>query len=272
MDNLDGATAFITGGGSGIGLAIGRALAERGAKVALADVREDHLAAARATAAEDGWADRCHTVLLDVTDRAAYAAALDEAEARLGPLRILVNNAGVGIDGPMDEASFADWDWAVSVNLGGVVNGVVLGMPRIKAHGRGGHIVNTASIAPLVPARFGRGVYATTKGAIVALSEHLRLELGDKNIGVSVVCPGPVKTNIHESGRTRPAHLREGSSFLAHEAELEKRENLAEWLEAIDVGRMTVDAILGNRLYVFPHPDFLTAIHRRHEEMEAAMR
>jgi len=272
MKELKDTTAFITGGASGIGLGFALALAERGAKVAVADVRDDHLEEAVRIAADNGWADRCLPVRLDVTDRQAVAEALDETEARLGPLRILCNNAGVGIEGPMDEAGFVDWDWGLGVNLHGVVNGLVAGLPRIKAHGLGGHVVNTASLGALIPARLGKGIYAAAKSAVISLSEHLRLELEDKDIGVSVLCPGPVKTNIRESGRTRPAHLREGSRFLEKEAALEARENAPDWLEPIDVGRMMVNAVLENQLYIFPHPAFLPMVHKRHQAIEDAMR
>ncbi len=127
MKSVSGTMAFVTGGGSGIGLGIARALAAEGAKVAICDVRDDHLAEAAGVAAQEGWADRFLALKLDVTDRPGYARALDEAEAKLGPLQILVNNAGVGIVGPVDEATHADWDWGVGVNLIGVTNGLVAG-------------------------------------------------------------------------------------------------------------------------------------------------
>jgi NAD(P)-dependent dehydrogenase (short-subunit alcohol dehydrogenase family) len=271
MEGIEGAHAFVTGGASGIGLGIAEALVERGAKVSITDLREDHLAAARQRIESAGWADRAYFARLDVTDRTRFAAVLDEAEARLGPLRILVNNAGVGIIGPVDEAGFADWDWGLGVNLGGVANGLVLGLPRIKAHRQGGHVVNVSSQAGLLPARPGRGIYATTKAGLIALSEHLRLELDGKGIGVSVLCPGAVKTNIRESGRARPDHLREGSAFLEQEAGWQDVAIDADWLDPIDVGRMTVEAILADRLYIFSHPDMLPVIRSRFDAIEAAL-
>jgi NAD(P)-dependent dehydrogenase (short-subunit alcohol dehydrogenase family) len=272
MESLEGAHAFVTGGASGIGLGVAEALAERGAAVTITDLREDHLAAARDHAEAAGWIDRAHFARLDVTDRRGFAAALDDAEARLGPLRILVNNAGVGIIGPVDEAGFSDWDWGLGVNLGGVANGLVLGLPRIKAHGLGGHVVNVSSQAGFLPARPGRGIYATTKAGLVALSEHLRLELDGKGIGVSVLCPGAVKTNIRESGRARPVHLREGSAFLEEEAKWREVAIDPDWLDPIEVGRMTVEAILADRLYIFSHPEMLPVIKSRFDAVEAALR
>jgi NAD(P)-dependent dehydrogenase (short-subunit alcohol dehydrogenase family) len=265
MKSIKGAAAFVTGGASGIGLGIARALMERGAKVAIADVREDHLAEAVAQA------PGLLPLRLDVTDRAAFAGAIAEAEAALGPLRILVNNAGVGIEGPVDQAGFADWDWGVGVNLIGVANGLVVGLPRIAAHGLGGHVVNTASLGALMQARRTRGIYATTKAGIVALSEHLLLELEGSGIGVSVLCPGPVKTNIRESGRTRPEHLKEGSRFLDYENALAERPDGPMWLDPLVVGHMVVEAILSERLYIITHPEFIASVKARHAAIEAAM-
>lgn len=269
MNSVAGKTAFITGGASGIGLGIARALAERGARIAIADIRPDHLAEAQAAAAAESWDDRCLALPLDVTDREAFARVLDETEREFGPLQILVNNAGVGIAGPIAEAAFADWDWGITVNLGGVVNGLVLGLPRLRAHG--GHIVNTASLGALMPARPTRGIYAATKAAIVALSEHLRLDLDGSGIGVSVLLPGPVRTAIEESERVRPDRLRQGSRFAQIDnAEPPKTANIP-WLDPLDVGRMTVEAILADRFYIITHPQFLGAVKTRHQAIEDAM-
>lgn len=278
MQSVSGAVAFVTGGASGIGLGIARALAEQGARVAVCDVREDHLAQARQVAADEGWADRLLALRLDVTDRAGYTEALDWTEAKLGPLQILVNNAGVGIAGPVDEATHADWDWGVGVNLIGVTNGLVAGLPRIKAHGMGGHVVNTASEGAIMSARLTRGVYAPTKAAVISLTEHLRVELEAKgaNIGTSVVCPGPVATNIAETEQFRPAAYRVESPFRTLEdphGALPPVDPTASplWIEPIVVGRMTVHAILNDKLYVITHPQFIQSVKARHAAIEAAM-
>ncbi|TLY91451.1 MAG: SDR family NAD(P)-dependent oxidoreductase, partial [Gammaproteobacteria bacterium] len=146
MQNLPGKTAFVTGGASGIGLGIAKALLGAGMKVVIADIREDHLASATA---ELGSPERVLALELDVTDRAAYARAADAAEARFRKIHVLCNNAGVGVAGPTELATFADWDWVLGVNHGGVVNGIVTLLPRIMRHGEGGHIVNTASMSGL---------------------------------------------------------------------------------------------------------------------------
>ncbi len=276
MKSVLGAMAFVTGGGSGIGFGIARALAAEGAKVAICDVRDDHLYEAAKVAEQEGWAGRFLALKLDVTDRPGYAHALDEAEAKLGPLQILVNNAGVGIVGPVDEATHADWDWGVGVNLIGVANGLVAGLPRIKAHGLGGHVVNTASEGAIMSARLTRGVYAPTKAAVISLTEHLRVELEEKkaNIGTSVVCPGPVTTNIAETEQLRPAEFQVESPFResssSHGA-LPPSTGKGFWLDPLDVGRMTVHAILNDTLYVITHPAFIESVKARHAAIEAAM-
>jgi len=274
METVDGKVAFVTGGASGIGLGIVRALIERGAKVAVGDIRDDHLAALRTMAAQAGWGeDRIWSARLDITDRPGFAAVLEQAQARLGPLSILVNNAGVGIAGPIVEAAHADWDWGISVNLTGVTNGIVAGLPLILAHGQGGHIVNTASLGALMPARPTRGIYAATKAAVVALSEHLRLDLADTGVGVSVLLPGPTKSNIAQSGKVRPAHLREGSAFARLEAQPRGAgapPNIV-WMDPLIAGRMTVEAILADRLYIVTHPEYMNAVKARHAAIEDAI-
>ena len=273
MQSVENAVAFVTGGASGIGLGIARALAERGAKIAVADVRPDHLEAARAVADAQGWSDRCIAIELDVSDRSAVADALARTQRELGPLSILVNNAGVGIAGPVAEATFPDWDWGLGVNLGGVVNGVVLGLPLIRAHGRGGHIVNTASLGALMPARPTRGIYAASKAAIIALTEHLRLDLKESGIGASVLLPGPTRTNIGDSGRARPVHLRAGSRFVAlgeGEAAAPLPDSLP-WLDPLEAGRMTVEGILADRLYIVTHAQYLDAVRARFQGIERAI-
>jgi NAD(P)-dependent dehydrogenase (short-subunit alcohol dehydrogenase family) len=277
MQTVSGAVAFVTGGASGIGLGMARALAEKGAKVAIADINDDSLTEAADIAAQEGWADRCIILKHDVTDRPGYAAALDETEAKLGPLQILVNNAGVGIAGPVDEATHADWDWGVGVNLVGVINGVVEGLPRIKRHGLGGHLVFTASGAGIMSARLTRGIYAPTKAAIISLTEHLRVELEEKglDIGTTVVCPGPVRSKIAETEQFRPAVFQVDTPVrdrtLPHGALPANPTGEDYWLDPLLVGRWTVHAIEHNRLYVITHPQFIDSVKARHRGIEDAM-
>jgi len=200
--DVAGRTAFITGGANGIGLGIARAFARAGAKLALADVDAAALEGARAELAKE---TRVEGFVLDVRDREAYARTADAAEAALGPVSLLFNNAGVALAVPVGEMNYESWDFALGVNLGGVVNGLQTFVPRMLARGRGGHVVNTSSGAGLVAPGSGY-LYHTAKFAVVGLSESLRFELAGSGIGVSVLCPGPVATRImHHTLRAQPA-------------------------------------------------------------------
>ena len=201
MRDLEGRVAFITGGGSGVGLGMAKAFVAAGMRVAIADIRADHLEAA--TAELDG---PVLPVQLDVTDRDAFARAADVVERELGNVHVLCNNAGINLFNDLADATYQDWDWVLGVNLGGVVNGVVTFVPRIKAHGEGGHVVNTASMAAFV-AGPGAGIYTTAKFAVHGLSDALRWSLIPHGIGVSMVCPGLVKSKIYESDVIRPPEL-----------------------------------------------------------------
>ncbi|HTO46991.1 MAG TPA: SDR family NAD(P)-dependent oxidoreductase [Burkholderiales bacterium] len=203
--DVAGRTAFITGGANGIGLGIARAFARAGAKLALADVDAAALASARAELAKE---TQVESFVLDVRDREAYARTADAAEAALGPVSLLFNNAGVALAVPAETMSYESWDFALGVNLGGVVNGLQTFVPRMLARSRalgGGHVVNTSSGAGLVAPGSGF-LYHTAKFAVVGLSESLRFELAGAGIGVSVLCPGPVATRImHHTLRSQPA-------------------------------------------------------------------
>ena len=203
MNDLFGKVAFITGAASGIGLGIAHALAGRGMKIVLADVEKDALDRARQDL-EERQAEVI-AIELDVSDRAAVQRAAETAISTFGKVHVLCNNAGVGRSVPLDEATGADWDWVVGVNLGGAVNGLLAFVPLIKSHGEGGHIVNTSSMSGLrySPGR-GQGIYSTTKHALIGLSEALASDLTPHNIGVSVLCPSFVKTQMPHSGRNRP--------------------------------------------------------------------
>src|SRR5512139_300403 len=163
MDDFQDRVAFITGGASGIGLGIAKRLVAAGCKAAIADLREDHLEEAIGWFEEGQLGSRVFPVQLDVTNRARMAEAAEEVESKFGPVTILVNNAGVGVEGPLSEATYADWDFGIGVNLGGVINGIQTWVPRIRAHGRGGHVVNTASLAGLTPMPSWMAIYATAK-------------------------------------------------------------------------------------------------------------
>ncbi|WP_315763993.1 MULTISPECIES: SDR family oxidoreductase [unclassified Bradyrhizobium] len=255
MTDISNRTAFITGGANGIGLSIARSLACAGAKLALVDLDADALERARI---ELGEVTEVFTAVLDVRDRAAYTRVADEVEAKLGPVSILVNNAGVAGGAPAERLTYELWDWGMGINLNGVINGVQSFLPRIVARGAGGHIVNTASGAGLV-ARTGGVLYCTAKFAVVGMSEALSVELEPQGIGVTVVCPGPVATDI--IARTRAFQPKVTWSMSAEQrskafAKNEEMKNyLANGTPPDAVGDMVRDAVRENRLYV--HTDRL---------------
>src|SRR6185437_6946068 len=213
MKDLHGKVAFVTGGASGIGLGIASAFVAAGMKTVLADLRQDHIEEAIAGFKQNGQSARVHAIRVDVTDRAAMAAAADETERVFGKVHVVDNNAGIGIQGPFNGITYEDWDFGLAVNLGGVINGLQTFLPRIRSHGEGGHVVNTASLAALVPMPAQYVIYVAAKAAVVTISETIRGELAQESIGVSVLCPGPVKTNINEVAKNRPAGFAVGDAF-----------------------------------------------------------
>ncbi|MBO9499265.1 MAG: SDR family NAD(P)-dependent oxidoreductase [Novosphingobium sp.] len=250
MKELSGRTAFITGGASGIGLGMARTFLAAGIKVAIADVREDHLDTARKLIGPD------LPVLylpLDVTDRDAFQRAADEAEAKLGTVSILCNNAGVGVLGRALDSRYADWDWTLSVNLGGVVNGIQTFLPRFAARDDG-HIVNTSSIGGMLPMP-GGAPYVASKAAIDGISEALASEFDGSGIGVTLLIPGPTQTNINQVGRLRPAAYAD-SGLTEFERQLDREPIFAGGLNPLETGRMVLAAIEANRLYLFTHNVF----------------
>jgi NAD(P)-dependent dehydrogenase (short-subunit alcohol dehydrogenase family) len=270
MEHLEGRHAFVTGGASGIGLGIARALLDAGMTVTIADFRTDHIDASLALFESIQKGRSAHAIELDVTDRAGFARAADEAVAKFGAVDVLVNNAGVGIIGPVASATFADWDLGLDVNIGGVVNGIATFLPRMIARGAGGHIVNTASLAAISPSPRDSTIYATTKAAVMAMSEAMQEELADHNIGISVLLPGPFKTNIREVGLNRPARYQTASGYRAVEERLATREDAPDWLDPLEAGHMVCDAIRENRLYVITHGEFKGWAEAKFEDILAA--
>ena len=271
MKLVQGKTAFITGGASGIGLGIAGAFVAAGMKVVLADLRQDHIDQALATFRERDNLQSVHAIRLDVTDRAAMAAAAEETERVFGKLHVLVNNAGVGIQGPFKGITYDDWDFGLAVNLGGVINGLQTFLPRIRAHGEGGHIVNTASLAALVPMPAQYVIYQSAKAAVVTLSEGIRGELSQEGIGVSVLCPGPVRTNIHELSKNRPARFGVGDAFRANENAGGTQVPFPSMLEPAQVGALVLQAVRNDELYIITHGEWKPMAEARHAALIAAM-
>lgn len=267
MRDLQGRGAFVTGAANGIGRAIACALARAGADVMLADLDAAALEAARREV--EGFGVRAQALLLDVSDRAAMLDAAARAEAALGRIHILVNNAGVSLGPvPVAELDDAQWDWILGVNLRGVANGIAAFLPRLRAHGEPAHIVNTASIGGLqVNPGLRNGSYSATKYAVVALSETLALELVGSAIGVSVLCPAAVPTTLSRSAERRPARFGgPAAAAPAHDVAARLRVT-GQALDPDAVGRRVAHAIRNGEFFIFTHPHTRAWIEARHERL-----
>jgi NAD(P)-dependent dehydrogenase (short-subunit alcohol dehydrogenase family) len=247
-----GRTAFITGGASGAGLGQAKVFGRAGCKMCIADIRGDAVEWALAELRGEGI--ECHGIVLDITDREAFARAADEAEQALGPVTMLFGTAGVSIFGPLEKASYADYDWIFDVNFGGVVNLMQTFVPRMIAHGQGGHIVNTASLGAFF-ANSGSGIYSASKFAVHGITMATRDALKGYDIGVSVLCPANIKTNIAESVKTRPDKYAE-SGYAVDEREIAAlREIYSQGMEPEELAGHVKAAIEENRFYVIPYPE-----------------
>jgi len=247
-----GRSAFITGGASGAGLGQAKVFGRAGCKVCIADIRGDAVETALAELRRQGI--ECHGIELDVTDREAFVRAADEAEQALGPVTMLFGTAGVSIFGPLEKATYADYDWIFGVNLGGVVNLMQTFVPRMIAQGQGGYVVNTASLGAFF-ANSGSGIYSASKFAVHGITMAMRDALKDHGIGVSVLCPANIKSNIAESVSTRPARYA-GSGYAVDEREIAAlREIYSQGMEPEELAGHVKAAIEENRFYVIPYPE-----------------
>ena len=272
MDDLVGKVAFITGAASGMGLTMARSFSAAGMKVVLADIEQEALAKVEQEFGASNREAMC--IKLDVTSRDSMEEAAQKTIERFGKVHVLVNNAGVAVRGQLDQMEYQDWDWTLGVNLDGVVNGLQAFISLIKSHGEGGHIVNTASMAGQM-ALPGIGVYTASKYAVVGISETLRLDLADDNIGVSVLCPGLVDTNIFHSGRNRPAELEASTDTSIMIGGTGSNESMQETIKqgALDpkiVGDMVVKAVLDNEPYIFTHPELENMVEERFKSISSS--
>jgi NAD(P)-dependent dehydrogenase (short-subunit alcohol dehydrogenase family) len=269
MKHLKGKVAFVTGGSSGIGRGIVKVLAEEGMKVAFSYRRQDHLDHTMAYF-RDKPRQSVHPIRVDVTDRANLVAAKREIERVYGPVQVLINNAGIGIHGPMEQATFSDWDWIMKVNVGGVINALVTFLPGMIAGGQEAHIVNVASMGGIA-ALGAVGLYTTTKYAVVGLSESLRTDMIGRNVGVSVYCPGTVKSNIgdgdsmrderfKDSGYAPPVSRKDGETSFMDVA-----------MDPVEAGGHVLRGIKDNQLFIISHPEYRDVLRARHAKIEASI-
>ena len=265
MQDLKGKVAFITGGAGGIGLAMAKAFGREGMSVMLADVEPGTLK----SAVEELRAGqvRAEGVVADVTSRDSLRAAALETIAKFGKVHIVCNNAGVGAGGPVGTVPANDWRWVVDVNLHGVVHGMEIFAPLMISHGEGGHFVNTASMAGMVSPP-GMEPYCATKFAVVAMSEGWAMQFAEHNIGVSILCPGFVKTRIHESRRNRGAAY--GPDDRPQIAADAAPSPVLSGIPVEPVAARVVEGIKDGDLYIFTHPEFKAAVAARFDTILAA--
>ena len=252
MEEFSGKVAFITGGGSGVGLGQAKVFGKAGCKIVIADIRDDHIEVGLSALKEQGT--ECHGIKLDITDREAYVRAADEVENVFGPVQLLFNTAGVSIFGPLWKSTYDDYDWQMSVNFGGVVNGIRTFVPRMIEYGKGGHVVNTASMGAFNAAG-PAGIYCASKFAVLGITEALRWDVEKFDIGVSVLCPANVKTNIAEAVQTRPDKYNNSGYIFDDEVQASLQRIYAEGMEPVELAEHVLEAVKKNDLYIIPYPE-----------------
>jgi NAD(P)-dependent dehydrogenase (short-subunit alcohol dehydrogenase family) len=267
MNTISGKVAVITGGASGIGFATAKALAAKGAKLVIADIEAAALNKAVAELSSSGA--KAEGIECDVADRASVQNLAEQAFSQMGAVHILFNNAGVALNGHIVNMKHSDWEWIIKVDLWGPIHGVEAFLPRMVEQKQGGQILFTSSIAGLVPTE-GLGVYSVTKYGVVALAETLRREIRQHNIGVSVLCPLRVATNIGTSERNRTGDF--GGASVSPRRQPESSSNIVmagEVMKPEDVATFVVNAISANRLYILPHEESRDLIRRRFQRIDA---
>ncbi len=264
MQHLTDKVAFITGGANGIGFGMARAFLSEGMKVVIADWSAPNLEKAKEALKGNNAA---HFVRTNVAERDDLRSAVDEALEVFGKIHVLCNNAGVNGGGTADDPEFDGWDKAMAVNLGGVINGAKLIVPIIKRQDEGGHVVNTSSMAGVVPLP-GLAAYSTAKYAVRGFSESLRMQLAPLGIGVSCLFPGATRTGMLFPPEDKPDQdFQEGE---ANDFQKALWDAARAAIDPLDTGRAVIEAIKENRFYVFTNREFLAEVVERNREMEAA--
>jgi NAD(P)-dependent dehydrogenase (short-subunit alcohol dehydrogenase family) len=253
MRDFKGQLAFITGGASGAGLGQAKVLGRAGASVVIADIRKD--AVDQALGALRAESITAYGIVLDITDRAAYAAAADEVESVFGhPPTILSNTAGVNSFGPIENTTFDDFDWIIGVNLGGVINGCVTFIPRMIAAGKPGHVVTVSSVGGLMGSNMA-APYSAAKAAVINLMEGYRMGLAQYGIGVSVVCPANIRSNIAEASKLRPAQFGK-SGYVENAQSIASLQSIhAFGMEPEQLAEAILTGIKDNAAYIIPYPE-----------------
>jgi NAD(P)-dependent dehydrogenase (short-subunit alcohol dehydrogenase family) len=264
MDPFQGRVAVITGGAGGIGSALARAFAARGAKLVLADL--DETALARAEQEHRGRGSEVLAVPTDVTKRDQVFALADATYDRFGAAHIVCNNAGIALLGPIEQCSAADWELTMAINFWGVLYGVQAFVPRMLAAGEGGHLLNTASMAGLVGMAYF-SAYNASKFAVVGLSEALHRELKPRGIGVSVLCPMIVETDLTRNSLRLRAGGEAGATPVPDQPAAETMKGGVK--QPAEVAARVVRAIERGQLYVLTHEEQREILRRRAERLDA---
>ena len=270
MFKFEGRTAVISGGAEGIGLSIAKALGEQKMNIVLADIDEKNLL--KSSAELESLGIPVLAALLDVADEMQWKSVAEKAVERFGKVHMVVNNAGVGgVSGPIENQETEGWQWALGVNLMGVVYGAKVMTPLIKDHGEGGWILNVASMAGMGGVPYS-GVYTASKAAVVALSESWAAELKDKRIGVSVLCPAFVQTRIYDSERNRPDKYKSENYQIENESSFSKqtKQMVKDGIDVSIVGKRVVEAINHGELYIFTHPNYRQVNQQRFNGIDEA--
>lgn len=259
---LAGKSAVITGGASGIGRALAEVMLAEGMRVLIADIERDRLAA---TAADLGVPH----MQVDVSDSQQVAALAERAVAEFGAVHVVCNNAGIGPMAPLADLTLTDWEWMLSVNLRGVIHGVTHFLPVLRRNPDGGHFLNTGSMASLMPVP-NLATYCTAKYGILGLSEVMAIELAADDIGVTVLCPGPVATDLPTSTRNRPSGLAGGLKDVVLEDSAQFEGQTVDWMPPARAARIAIDAMKRGDFYAITHPDMVDEVKQRHQAIERA--
>ena len=265
MKDFKDQIAFITGGASGAGFGQAQVFGRAGAKIVIADVRGEAIEKALAALKAEGIT--AHGIVLDITDRGAYARAADEVEKVFGaPPTLLFNTAGVNSFGPVENSTYDDFDWLIGVNLGGVVNGMVTFVPRMIKAGKPAHIVTVSSLGGLQGSALA-APYSAAKAATVNLMESYRMSLEKYGIGVSVVCPANIKSNIAEAVKIRPAKFGQSGYVETEEAIASLHSIYIHGMEPVVLAGHIKRAIEENKLYIIPYPEAKEGLKKHFDEI-----